>query len=124
MYCMDANLGMTSCKWKVSLTMIFSVDTLSCQAVHEIVDLLHDDLECQTEWSHSVPVDTQVLEVLHLRQLSVDAWLQCWLITGQHQPSHQWRHRRTVQAGQQNHHVSSEPGFQCHCWLSKCHRGC
>jgi len=28
------------------------------QAIHELVDLLHDDLECQTERSHSVPVET------------------------------------------------------------------
>jgi len=26
------------------------------QAVHKIIDLLHDDLKRQTEWSHAVPV--------------------------------------------------------------------
>lgn len=34
------------------------------RAVHELVDLLRDDLERQTERSHAIPVETQVLTAL------------------------------------------------------------
>jgi len=43
---------------------LFQSTGFPLQAIHELVDLLRDDLERQTERSHSVPVETQVLTAL------------------------------------------------------------
>jgi len=45
------------------------------QAVHEIINLLHDDLKRQTERSHAVPVDTQVLAALQFYSSGSFQWM-------------------------------------------------
>jgi len=45
------------------------------RAVHELIDLLRDDLERQTERSHAVPVETQVLAALQFYSSGSFQWM-------------------------------------------------
>ena len=45
------------------------------QAVYELIDLLHDDLQRQTERSHAVPVETQVLAALQFYSSGSFQWM-------------------------------------------------
>jgi len=45
------------------------------RAIHDLIDILRDDLERQTDRSHAVPVETQVLSALHFYSSGSFQWM-------------------------------------------------
>ena len=54
---------------------LFQTTRFPRQSVHELIDLLHDDLTRHTERSHAVPVDTQVLTALQFYSTGSFQWM-------------------------------------------------